>query len=291
MPEPSTASAGLQSGEVDWWEQPYPDLLPILRSNSKLTVSLKDEGGSVPVLRFNCIQPPFNNPTIRRIVQRAIDRSDVMRAVAGDDRSMWNDNIGIFTPGTPMATDVGLRQFEGPRDLKAARQALQEAGYKGERVVTLSSTDIPANSLSSEVVADILKQIGMNVDMQIMDYGTLVQRRSSRQPVANGGWSAFITRFDGATLLNPAVALITRGNGTNAWFGWPESPHLEELYEAWLRAEALPQKQAICRDIQAQMWEDATAFPLGQILLPTAYSNSLQGILEGFPKFYNVETS
>ena len=223
MPEAATAAAALQSGEVDWWEQPYPDLVATLRGDGKLAVELKDHDGSVPVLRLHCVNPPFDKAAVRRAVIGALDRREVMTAIAGDDHSMWNDQIGIFTPGTPLATDAGLERFNGPRDLAAARAALGKAGYNGEKVVLLQSTDIAANSLSCEVVADTMKRIGMNVDLQAMDYGTLTQRRTSHRPTDQGGWSAFISRFDGITLLNPAVALITRANGDNAWYGWPTS--------------------------------------------------------------------
>lgn len=115
--DPSTAAAALKRGEVDWWEQPHSDLLPSLRLDKNLEVSLLDRHGSVPMLRFNCLHPPFDNPAIRFAVMKSIDRKDVMRAVAGDDDSMWNDRIGIFTLDTPLASDAGLEQFDGPTDL------------------------------------------------------------------------------------------------------------------------------------------------------------------------------
>ena len=291
MPDAATVGAALRAGEVDWWEQPHPDLLPMLRGLRNVAVELKDRSGSVPVLRFNCIQPPFDNPAIRRAVLAAIDRADVMRAVAGTDRSTWNDRMGIFTPESALANDAGLDRFDGPRDLDAAKRAIATAGYAGEPVVVLSASDVPLISLSTEVVADVMSKIGLKVDLQVSDWGTVVQRRGNRRPVGQGGWSAFGVRFDGVTLLNPAVALITRGNGNNAWFGWPDLPRLEELYQAWLAAPDLAAQQAICRDIQMQMWQDAPAIPLGQVMLPFAFSRQLGGILDGFPKFYNVTKS
>ena len=181
-----------------------------------------------------------------------------------------------------------MRACPSSRDPGTAARRIREAGYGGEKVVLLASTDIASNSLSSEVVADVMKRIGLNVDLQAMDWGTVVQRRGSRQLIDKGGWSAFVVRFDGATLLNPAVALITRGNGEGAWFGWPRIPALEELYNRWLDAPDLDAQKATCRDIQATMWQEAPAFPLGQVLLPTAFSRRLTGVLDGFPKFYGV---
>jgi peptide/nickel transport system substrate-binding protein len=288
IPDAATAAAALQSGEVDWWEQPDPDLLGMLRKARNVAVELKDHGGSVPLLAMNCLQPPFNNPAIRRAVLSAIDRRDIMRAVAGTDRSGWNERIGIFTPGSPLANDAGLDRFDGPRDLDAAKRQILAAGYNGEKVVLLSSSDILMNNLSAEVIADVMTKIGLKVDLQVLEWGAVTQRRASRAPVDHGGWSAFTVRFDGVTLLNPAVALIMGGNGLKNWYGWSTSPRLEELCAAWLAASDLAAEQAVARDIQSQFWQDAPDFPLGQVLLPYAYSRRLSGILDGFPKFYNV---
>lgn len=288
MPDPATVASALRTGEVDWWEQPLPDLVPLLKGMANVAVELKDRGGSVPVLVFNCLQPPFDNAAIRRAVLLAINRTDVMRAVAGGDEGNWNDHMGIFTPGSALANDAGLDALTGPRNLEAARRMIAEAGYKGEKVALMASSDIPINELSAEVAADTMKKIGLQVDLQVSDWGTVVQRRANRKPVDQGGWSAFTVRFDGVTLLNPAVALIMRGNGAKAWYGWPTSPRMESLYANWLDAPDLASQQKAGRDIQSQFWNDAPAVPLGQVLLPAAFSRSVHGIPEGFPLFYGV---
>ena len=62
----STASAALQSGEQDWWDYATADLLPLLRQAKNLKVAVQDPSGQMAMLRFNFVQPPFNNPAIRR---------------------------------------------------------------------------------------------------------------------------------------------------------------------------------------------------------------------------------
>jgi peptide/nickel transport system substrate-binding protein len=73
IPDPATAAAALQQGEIDWWDQPIVDLLPTLKANKTLNVELLDPIGNVGVLRFNHTQPPFDNPAIRRAVLSAIN--------------------------------------------------------------------------------------------------------------------------------------------------------------------------------------------------------------------------
>ena len=99
MPDPATAAAALQRGEIDWWDQPIVDLLGTLRAKKGLTVELLDTIGNVGVLRFNHTLPPFDNPAIRRAVLAAGSQRDFMSAIGGDDRSLWRDNVGFFAPG------------------------------------------------------------------------------------------------------------------------------------------------------------------------------------------------
>ncbi len=288
MPDAATAAAALQNGEVDWWEQASTDLLPLLRRNRNVEVTRNDPAGWMGILRFNHLQPPFDNPAIRRAFLGAVTQADHMQAVAGADRAMWNDGVGIFTPGTPLANDEGLSVLTGPRDLAAARRALQEAGYRGERVVMLVATDLPIVRGLSEVGADMMRRLGVNLEVQSLDWGTVLARRVSREPVERGGWSCFYTFTGGLDLASPAGASTLRGNGPNAWIGWPNAPELERLRDAWFAADGLAAQQAIARRIQAQAWQDVPMIPVGQYFLATAHRRNVTGLLTGAPLFWNL---
>src|SRR5580692_3499316 len=93
IPDPATAAAALQSGEIDWWEQPTTDLLPLLRKHSDVTVDIIDTLGYQAVLRFNHLYPPFDNVGVRRALLGAFSQVDMMQAVAGEDTSMWRSGV------------------------------------------------------------------------------------------------------------------------------------------------------------------------------------------------------
>ena len=107
----------------------------------------------------------------------------------------------------------------------------------------MQPTDHPVNNAMAQVGADLFKRIGLNVDIQAMDAGTMFQRRANRESVDNGGWSVFPSMVGGADALNPAVSFLTRGNGANAWYGWPTIPALETERSAWFDAPDLPAQQ------------------------------------------------
>src|SRR5499427_2379099 len=84
MPDPATAAAALQNGEIDWWENPISDLVPLLRKNRNVAVDIADPLGNIGSFRMNHLYPPFNDVRARRAVLMAMSQEDYMRAIVGD---------------------------------------------------------------------------------------------------------------------------------------------------------------------------------------------------------------
>ncbi len=288
MPDSSTAASALRNGEVDWWENPAADLLPLLRRARGVTVEVLDQTGLVGMMRPNHLHPPFDNAAVRRAVMRAVNQADFMAAAGGSDPAMTRTGVGVFCPVSPMANDAGMEALNGPRDLDRARRELREAGYRGERVVFLGATDLPTIAAISEVGADLLRRLGMNVDYQAMDWGTVVQRRVKRELPEQGGWNVAATYWSGIDTFNPAVQISLRGNGAAGWWGWPTFERMEALRDAWLEAPDLPTQQRIAREMQAHFFEVVPYWPLGMLHSPTAYRSDLSGVPRGFALFWNV---
>ncbi len=293
IPDAATKVAAMQQGEQDWWENPTHDLLPLLRRDRRIRIEVINPTGSVTMMRPNHLQPPFNNPAVLRALMLAIDQTACMQAIVGDDPAMIQLPHGFFCPGTPMATEAGLDPLKGPRDLAKAREALKAAGYAGEKVAMLVATDYAQFKAIGEVMADAMGKVGMNVDYVATDWGTMLQRRNNKGPVAQGGWSCFNTGWEGMDQMDPSNHYAIRGNGDKpgAWPGWCTSEKLEALREAWFEAPTLEAQQAICRDMQLQCMVDVPSIPLGKYIQPTAYRTNLTGVMKGFPVFWNVKKS
>ena len=288
IPDPATAMSALVSGEFDWWENPPLDLVPVLRRNRDLAVVVKDRTTQNAVLRFNTLFPPFDSPAIRRLVVSAIDQQDFMQAVGGATPDLLvQQKVGLFVPGTPMASDVGVEVMQGAKDPDRLRRELAQAGYQGEKIVILAATDTPSINAIAQVGNDLLRRIGFNVEFQALDWGTVQQRRASRQPIDKGGWSIFFSFQTSTQNTTPAAAIGLRADG-NGWYGWPTDPDMERLREAWFDAPDLAAQQRLARDMQVQFWRNPSYAPLGMLLQPTAFRTSLTGIREGLPQFYGV---
>ena len=288
VPDPGTASAALQQGEVDWWENPPIDLVPQLKGDKNLVVTVKDRTGEIGCLRFNHLFPPFDKPAVRRAVLSAIDQKEVITAFAGAVPSLIKTDVGLFVPGTPLASDVGVEITRGPKDYSKIKQELAAAGYNGEKIVVLAATTIPSIWAEASVASDVLQKIGMTVDLQALEWGAVVSRRAVKEPPDHGGWNIFYTYLGGFNNISPGPNIAIRGTGTKAWFGWPTDPDMEALRDAWFDAPDLAAQQKLCRDMQARFWQNPGYVPLGMYDQPTAFHSYLEDVHDGWPQFYGV---
>jgi len=290
LPDAATAVAALRAGEVDWVEQPQADLVPMLRADPSVLVGTLDRFGLYPVLRFNCIEGPTARQGVRQAIMAAVDSAEVMLAVMGDDRAGWQAPVGCFLPGTPSASEAGFQRLGGPDRMAAARQILASSGYDGERLVLLHPTDQPAYDAMAQVTAAACLSLGLRVDDQAMDYGTVVRRRASREPLDRGGWSMFASSFPALDFVDPLGAPPLRGNSDAAWFGWPDEPAVEALRDAWLDATDDAERASLAARMQEAILTYASFVPLGQYKPRTAYSRRLSGLVAAaLPVFWGVK--
>ncbi|GGC47014.1 ABC transporter substrate-binding protein [Siccirubricoccus deserti] len=290
IPDAATAANALINGEVDWIDQPLPDLLPRLRRARGVTVGVIDSYGTFGAIRPNHLHGPTANAGVRRALMAAIDQVEVMTAAMGEDRSLFRAPVGFFLPGTPAANDAGMevvRQRPGKDRVKAM---LAEAGYAGERIVCMHPTDQSFYDAFTSVCVAAWREVGVNVDDQSMDWGTVVQRRTSREPLDKGGWSVFPSGFPAAEYRDPVFATNLRGNGKDAWFGWPEDPEIEAMRDAWMGSTDEQEMRRLDQAIQRRAFQQVPFIPLGQYLPPAAWRSNLRGMLKGpVPVFWNIE--
>ena len=235
IPDAATAAAALNTGEVDWWQQVPVDLVPVVAKNKDVKVESVDPLGSIGMLRFNHLQVPFNNVKMRQAVLAVVDQNDYAIAIAGDAKN-GKPCPSFFTCGTPMASTAGSEALTGKRDVEKAKALVKEAGYKGEKIILMTATDQPIVNSQALVTQELLRKIGLNVELAASDWGTLITRRSSKEPVEKGGWSIFHTWFVGPDITTPALNTPLRGAGEKSWFGWPTDAKLEQLRDAWFNA-------------------------------------------------------
>ena len=287
MPEQATAAAALRSGEIDWYEQVQPDLVPSLRAHPQITIGNANPTGFNGIMRFNHLHAPFNNPAIRRAILLAVSQQDYMQALTGGDPTSYNNCRSMFPCSTPHGADTGTKFM--PADLAAARAALKAAGYDGAKVVVLSPADVPTIHPMGEVTADLLKRLGMNVEFAAMDWATLVARRANREATDKGGWSIFHTWAPSSILGSPVEHFAMRGLGAKGWAGWFGDEQIEQSTADWTTATTDSARATAANAAQARAFETVPFIHCGQFQIRTAYRKYLTGMVEGGAAFmWNV---
>jgi peptide/nickel transport system substrate-binding protein len=293
MPDAQTAANALQSGDIDFLEIPPFDLLPALSANPELKTGTLNKLGYQSIGRMNFLYPPFDNPGIRRAAFLAMNQKDVMDAMIGNDK-LYSLCGAIFVCGTALASDDGSEAIVKGNGMAEAKKQLAESGYDGTPVVVMAPTDVVTLKAQPIVAAQLLRQAGFTVNVQATDWQTVVSRRASQKPPKDGGWNMFFTNVISADLLNPIANLQISGRGKKGgWFGWPESPKIEALRDAFARSDNPEEQKKLADEIQAEVYAQVIYIPLGQYRLVNAWRTSLTGVLEGpaTPVFWNIDKS
>ena len=289
IPDPGTAAAAMQTGRWIGGKIPTNDMLPLLRRQTNRVKAIQDPTGLIGLHAAQSALAAVRQSGDPARLLKAHRSNRLLIAVAGDDPTMWHVPTGFFCPGLPMASDAGLEVFTGKRDYDAVKKEIAAAGYKGEKIVILAPTDFPILKAEADVCADMLKKIGLNVDYQAMDWGTVVQRRAKKDPPDKGGWSVFNTFWSGLDQSNPVGHVFLRGNGKAGTMGWPTAPKIEELRTDWIDAPDEAAQKKIAQQIQLQAFQDVPYVPLGQNFYMTSYQKDISGVLDGFVIFWNVK--
>jgi len=290
LPDDATKAAALQNNEIDWWENPVPDLVPLLKRNKNITVDIADPLGNIGSFRMNHLHPPFNDVRVRRAVMMALSQEDYMRAVVGDDTALWKTLPSFFTPGTSAYTEAGGELLKGPRRYDEAKKLLAEAGYDGTPVVLCVATDVQITKAQGDITADLLGKIGMKVDYQAIDWGTLGARRAKKDPPSAGGWNIFHTWHAGADCINPAPYTAFDAGGDKAWFGWPKSDLVQGAIAAWYDAPDAGTEKTAMDNVNRAAMDFVTYLPTGFFLGYQAWRSTVSGVVKApFPVFWDVK--
>src|SRR3954465_10815814 len=135
MADAQTAVNALQSGDIDFMENPPFDLLPVLTGNKEIKVETLSKLGFQTLGRMNFLYPPFDNVKVRRAAFLAMNQKNVLDALAGNPE-YYKICGAMFVCGTPLATEVGADTLVKGNGMAEAKKALAESGYDGTPIVT-----------------------------------------------------------------------------------------------------------------------------------------------------------
>ncbi|UYN95246.1 MAG: ABC transporter substrate-binding protein [Enhydrobacter sp.] len=287
MPDVQTSMNALLAGEIDMIESPGHDLLPTLAKDKNVKLFLSNPTGNQYTFRYNTLHKPFDNPKIRYAAAVAFAQEPFLQATVGD-KQYYKPCKAMFICGTPLETTAGMDEVLNGNSAKAA-QLLKEAGYDGTPVVLMQSTDLQVLTNLAPVAKAQLEKAGFKVDMQSMDWQTLVARRAKKDLPDKGGWNAFLTSWVAADILNPVMAGFFNSSCDKAMFGWPCDPEIEKLRDQFAKEGDPAKQKAIVEAVQKRWTQYPTHVHLGQWLAPMALSTKLDGnMVAPVTVFWNI---
>ena len=266
----------LKNGEVDIVESVPFELYDGVKNDPNLQLPSFDHVGFQYMARFNHLNKPFDNPKVRQAVLAAFSQEPFLRAQVGV-KELYHTCPSMFTCGTPFGSAAGS-EIQSKSNMKKAQELLKASGYDGTPIVVMKPTDLVTISKLPDVAAQLMRQAGFKVDLQAMDWQTLVGRRAKKDPIDKGGWHMFLTAWQAHDIWNPIAnaALDARGEASG-WFGWGKDDKLVELRAQFMRETDEAKKKKLAEAVQTRAFEVGTHVPLGEYRAPMAARKNISG--------------
>jgi len=288
IPDLQTQVNALLNGEIDMIEIVPADLLPLLAKDNNIQLTVTNTAGRQYAMRFNTLHKPFDNPKIRAAAMVALTQREFLEANVGDPK-WFKECKSLFPCGTPLQSTKG---WDGvlTGDMNKVKAMLAEAKYDGTPIVFLHQTDTAGHNNLATVAKAQLERAGFKIDLQPMDWQTLVSRRAKKDAPDKGGWGAYFTSWGSVDVIDPVSAAFLNGGCEKATFGWPCDAELERLRDAYSKETDAAKQKAIAEQVQLRVLEYPTHVPLGQFTTPTALRKNLSGLVQA-PSlaFWNLE--
>lgn len=276
--EPGAQVAALEAGEVDVLEQIPVPAARRLEGNPDIEI-YENMPWAFSTFIFNMNVPPSDNLTFREAVQVALDMEEIMGI---STEGLFELAHGWQYEGTPYyAGDIG-KEYYNLGDQERAKQLLEEAGYNGEEFSILTDSNIPGHAKTAVVIAEQLKEIGINATINQVDWPTALNIRLQPE-----GWNGWTLQMGIEPYLGP-VGVIATLTGDKPHF-IKNDPELDELYQELISGETVEARKATFEKIQKRLYEFFGIIKLGNTGLMQATRARVEGFKPfRFPRMYNV---
>ncbi len=278
VPDVGTRVSGLKAGDYDYAEVIPGDLYADLDADPGVVTILN--GGPIFGLVFmNSSDGPLReNFALRRAIQAALNKTPALQVAIGPE-GLWRANGSFLPEGNVWYTAAGTDNFSRG-DADGARSMAEAAGYSGEPIKFMVSTNYPFHYDTAIIYTRQLAQAGFNIDLQVYDWATLIEKRA--QP---DQWDLFFTHH--GFVPDPILISVMNEN----YPGWWSSPEIEELRTSFAGSSDPAERQRIWSDIQALIYEQVPTMKTGDIYTYNIASPELAGLGEAtliWPHFWNV---
>jgi len=275
VPDYATRQAGMVTGEYDYIQQVKPDQYDRLKASPGVeTLVIKPYGWAT--IAFNLKQGVMTNLKLRQAVQAALDVEPMILAGVGH-KDFYRVDPGIFFQELPWHSRASAALYN-QRDKEKAKRLMKEAGYAGQPIRWIVTTEYEHHYKPAVVGKSQLEDVGFKIDLQVSDWATVVQRRNKPEL-----WDAFSTAF----VFVPVPA--TSAQVLCDWPGWWCNPEKDALLQAMGRELDFKKRYAMWEKVQTIFYTEAPRIKIGDYFRLDARRKDVAGYEPGpYMHFWNV---
>jgi peptide/nickel transport system substrate-binding protein len=274
--DPQAQVNALKNGEIDIIEQLSFDHFEAAKADPNIQLPKYATYNLQYMARFNHLAKPFDNPKVRLAAMAAMANQEAFLKAQVGVKSLYKPCASMFVCNTPYGSTAGSEIQKS--NMKKAQELLKASGYDGTPITILKPTDLASIQKLPDVAAQLMRQAGFKVDLQAMDWQTLVGRRAKKEGPDKGGWHMFLTAWQAFDVWSPIAnpATDTRGD-KSVWFGWASDDKLPGIRNQFMRATDEATKKKLADQMHARMYEIGTHAVLGEFELPMAARKNISG--------------
>ncbi|MCW5259669.1 ABC transporter substrate-binding protein [Verminephrobacter eiseniae] len=278
VPNAGTRVEGALAGQYDFADLLPVEALPRLEKSGGKTVPIMTPSFGFPYLVLNTKEGVAASQPVRQAIQTALGAGEMLAAGFGDTR-FFVAEANHFPKGSPFYSTAGGDQYN-QRNAAKAKELAAKAGYKGDPIRVLTSRQYDFHYNMSLLMAEQFKRAGFKVDLNVVDWATLVQRRNDSKL-----WDIYVTHS--GQLPEPMLSPPQLGDGAP---GWWDTPAKKAALQAF-NVESDPAKRgALWGTVQQVVYDEVPYINLGKFNGLSAKSPALDNYTPAiWPFFWNAK--
>jgi peptide/nickel transport system substrate-binding protein len=253
IPDAQVRVSGVQTGQFQFAEEVRRAQYQIFKMDPNIenVIIYPDR---ISMLIYNNAEAPFDNKYARQAIVYALDFEELGYAMIGDPQ-FWRLEAALHEAGNPWHVSDAGEDIYGVYDPEKAKELLAKAGYDGEPLVILSGQDNEMERQGAIAIQDQLEKIGIDVELQLFDRPTVVQRRAKKD-----GWHMHLSPF---IKIVPDPQIHQGWTGTNKWISnWDSegSREMDQIFAEMLKEVDQEKRYQIMEKMESKLWDSVPYF-------------------------------
>ncbi|CAA9538457.1 MAG: Dipeptide-binding ABC transporter, periplasmic substrate-binding component [uncultured Rubrobacteraceae bacterium] len=275
IPDNTARVAALSGGELSGADGLTPDDVPTVEENEDLKV-LSRPPLNIAYLAMNCQKEPFTDPRVRRAINYAINRPEIVKSFFGETGQVASNAMPPTVPYFREATEPY------PYDPDEARRLLEEAGLGDGFDMELWYMPIPRPYMPdgrgvAQAMQGDLEEVGINAKLVTREWGTYLEETGTgAHDAAMLGWSG--DNGDPDNFLNVLLSSASATEEDAQNIAYYKNPELDDLLRQGATTVDENERRRLYEQAQEIIYNDAPWVCIEYAEVPLGYQADVEGV-------------